>query len=138
MARLQRKVRAIDDLLYSATCHVVMKEELGQYSDIFKLLSRYHEEYCELVDADDQKHQVNWLDDLDQDVFSFKHKIHNWLKESDNKLSRPSSRRSSRAKKSSGSTKSRESSNSSSQLKLLEAKVEIAELEVEAKFMMKK
>ena len=58
-----------------------MKEELGQYSDIFKLLSTYHEEYCELVDADDQKHQVNWFDDLDQDVFNFKHKIHNSLKE---------------------------------------------------------
>ena len=81
MTRLQRKARAIDDLLYSATNHVAVKEELGQYSDIFKLLSTYHEEYCELVDADDQKHQVNWFDDLGQDVFNFKHKIHNWLEE---------------------------------------------------------
>ena len=85
MTRLQRKARAIDDLLYSATNHVAVKEELGQYSDIFKLLSTY-EEYCELVDADDQKHQVNWFDELDQDAFNFKHKILNWLKESDNKL----------------------------------------------------
>ena len=85
MTRLQRKARAIDDLLYSATNHVAVKEELGQYSDIFKLLSTHHEEYCELVDADDQKHQVNWFDDLDQDAFNFKHKIHNSLKESDNK-----------------------------------------------------
>ena len=111
MARLQRKARAIDDLLYSATNHVAVKEELGQYSDIFKLLSTYHEEYCELVDAGDQKHQVNWFDDLDQDVFNFKHKIHNWLKESDNKSSRLSSRGSSRSKKSSGSTGSSGSSN---------------------------
>ena len=111
MARLQRKTRAIDDLLYSATKHVGVKEELGQYSDIFKLLSTYHEEYCELVDAGDQKHQVNWFDDLDQDVFNFKHKIHNWLKESDNKSSRLSSRGSSRSKKSSGSTGSSGSSN---------------------------
>ena len=85
MARLQRKASAIDDLLYSTTNHVAVKEELGQYSDIFKLLSTY-EEYCELVDADDQKHQVNWFDELDQDAFNFKHKILNWLKESDNKL----------------------------------------------------
>ena len=77
---MQKKAGAIDDLLYSATNHVAVKEELGQYSDIFKLLSTY-EEYCELVDADDQKHQVNWFDDLGQDVFNFKHKIHNWLEE---------------------------------------------------------
>ena len=115
-----------------------MKEELGQCSDIFKLLSAYHQEYCELVDADNQKHQVNWFDDLDQDVFNFKHKIHNWLKVSDNKSSRPSSRGSSRSKKSSGSTKSSGSSKSSTQLKLLEEKAKIAELEAEATFMMEK
>ena len=134
---LQRKARAIDDLLYSATNHVSVKEELGQYSDIFKLLSTY-EEYCELVDADDQKHQANWFDDLDQDVFNFKHKIHNWLKESDNKSSRPSSRGSSRSKKSSGNTKSSGSSKSSTQLKLLEEKTKTAELEAKARFMIEK
>ena len=36
-----------------------------------------HEKYCKLVDADEQKHQVNLFDDLDQDVFNFKDKIHN-------------------------------------------------------------
>ena len=85
MTRLQRKARVIDDLLYSTTNYVAVKEELEQYSHIFKLLSTYHEEYCKLGGADDQKHHMNWFDDFDQDVFSFKHKIHNWLKESDNK-----------------------------------------------------
>ena len=37
MTRLQRKAKAIDYLLYSATNHVAVKEELGQYSDIFKI-----------------------------------------------------------------------------------------------------
>ena len=115
-----------------------MKEELGQCSDIFKLLSAYHQEYCELVDADNQKHQVNWFDDLDQDVFNFKHKTHNWLKVSDNKSSKPSSRGSSRSKKSSGCTKSSGSSKSSTQLKLLEETAKIAELEAKAIFMMEK
>ena len=85
MTRLQRKARVIDDLLYSTTNYVAVKEELEQYSHIFKLLSTYHEEYCKLGGADGQKHHMNWFDDFDQDVFSFKHKIHNWLKESDNK-----------------------------------------------------
>ena len=138
MIRLQRKARAIDDLLYSGTNHVTVKEALGQYSDIFKLLSTYHEKYCELVDADDQKDQAYWFDDLDQDVFNFKHKIHNWLKESDIKSSRPSSRGSSRSKKSSGSTTSSSSSKSSTQLKLLEKKAKTTELEAEATFIMEK
>ena len=106
MTRFQRKARAIDDLLYSTTYHVAVKGVLGQYSDILKMLSTYHEECCELVDADDQKDQAIWFDDLDQHVFDFKQKIHNWLKQSDNNLSRPSSRGSSRSKESSGSTKS--------------------------------
>ena len=89
MTRLQRKARAIDDLLYSATNHVAVKEY------VFKLLSTYHETYCELVDADNQKDQVNRFDELDQDVFHFKHKMCNLLKELDNKSSRPSSRGSS-------------------------------------------
>ena len=71
-------------------------------------------------------------------MFNFKHKIHNWLKESDNKSSRPSSRGSSRSKKSSGSTTSSGSSKSSTQLKLLEEKAKIAELEAEATFIMEK
>ena len=52
-----------------------MKEELGKYSDIFKLLSTYDEEYCELVDADDQKDQANLFDDLDQNVFKLVERI---------------------------------------------------------------
>ena len=110
MTRLHRKARATDDLLYSATNHVAAKEELGQYSDFFQLLSTYQEECCELVDAENQKHQVNWFNDLNQDVFNFKHKIHNWSKESDNKSSRLSSRGSSRNKNFSRSRKSRGSS----------------------------
>ena len=73
---------------------------------------------------------------MDQDAFNFKHKIHNWLKESHNKASRQSSRGSSRSKKSPGSTKSGGSSKSSTKLKLLEEKAKIAELEAEATFMM--
>ena len=110
MTRLQRMARAIDDLLYSATSHVAVKEKLGQYSDILKLLSTDHEKCCDLIDTDYQKRQVNWFAELDQDVFNFKRNIHNWLKESDNKSSRLSSRGSSRSKKSFGSTRSSGSS----------------------------
>ena len=65
-------------------------------------------------------------------MFNFKHKINSRLKESVNKSSRPSPRASSGSKKSSGSTKS------STQLKLLQVKAKIAELQAEATFMMEK
>ena len=87
VARLQRKARATDDLLYSSSNHVAVKEELQQYSDLFKLLSIHHEEYCELLGLEEQRNEVAWFDDLDQDVFNIKHKIHSWLRDSANKSS---------------------------------------------------
>ena len=93
-------IEAIDDLLYSSTNHVAVKEELQQYSDIFKLSATQHEQCCELLGVEDQGHEVGWFDDLDQDVFYFKY---NWLRESaDKSSSKGSSRGSSRTKKSSG------------------------------------
>ena len=35
VARLQRKARATDDLLYSSINHVAVKEQLQHYSDLF-------------------------------------------------------------------------------------------------------
>ena len=58
VARLQRKARATDDLLYSSSNHVAVKEELQQYSDLFKLLSTDHEEYCELLGLEQQRNEV--------------------------------------------------------------------------------
>ena len=71
-------------------------------------------------------------------MFNLKHKIHNRLKESDNMSSSSSSRGNSRSKKLNGSTKSSGSSRSPTQLKLLEEKATIAELEAEATLMMEK
>ena len=43
---------------------------------ICKLLSTHYEEYCELLGLEDQRNELAWFDDFDQDVFNFKHKIH--------------------------------------------------------------
>ena len=139
VARLQRKARATYDVLYSSSNHVAVKEELQQYSDLLKLLSTHHEEYCELLDLEDQRNEVAWFHDLDQDVFNFKHKIHSWLRDSaDKSSSKASSKGSSRSKKSSRSTKSSGSSKSSTKLKLLEENPKISGLEAEATFLLEK
>ena len=129
--RLQRKARAIDDLLYSSSNHVAIKEELQQYSDLFKFLSTQHQEYCELLGLMDQGNEVAWFDDLDLDVFDFKHKIHSWLRDSADKSS-------CKASKSSRSIKSSSSSKSSTKLKMLKEKVRIAKLEAEGTFLLEK
>ena len=114
---------------------VRIEEELLHYSDLFKLLSIHHEEYCELLSLEDQRNELAWFDDLDQEVLNFKHNIHSWLIDSaDKSSSNASPKGCSRSKKSSGSI----SSKSFTKLKLLLEKAKIAELEAEAAFMLDK
>ena len=140
ISRMQRKAKAIDDLLYSAGNQVAVREELDQYSDLFKLVTNHHEEYCELLDAENQQQEEGWFDDLDQDVFNFKHRIHSWLKEATQRSSKgsrcSSSSKRSNSSRSSSSNKSSGSSRSSTKLKLLEERARIAELETEVTLMM--
>ena len=103
------------------------------------MLSTHHEEYCELLGLEDQRNEVTWFDDLDQDVFNFKHKIQSWLRDSaDKSSSKASSKGSSRSNESSRSTKSSSSSKSSTKLKLLKEKAKMAELEAEPTFLLEK
>ena len=57
ISRMQRKAKAIDDLLYSAGNRVAVREELDQYSDLCKLVTNHHEEYCKLLDAENKQHE---------------------------------------------------------------------------------
>ena len=68
MSRMQRKI--VDDLLYSAGNQVVVREELDQYSDLFKLVTNHHEEYCELLDAKNQQHEEGQFDDQDMSKYT--------------------------------------------------------------------
>ena len=82
---------------------ITVKEELAQLIDMFKMLVDIHKEF-EQIDKKYTGH--TWFDDIDQKVFSFKHKVHNWLKEGEkehkiNHSSRSSTRSSSSKSKSS-------------------------------------
>ena len=55
---MEKKAKVIDDLLYTASNRVPVTGELDQNSDWFKLTS-HHEEYCELLDAENQQHERN-------------------------------------------------------------------------------
>ena len=78
--------------------------------------------------------------DMDQKIFSFKHKVHNWLKEGEklrksDQVSRCSSKSSSKhSSKSSAKSSSSSKSRSSAKTKANEKKVKVAELMMEASF----
>ena len=101
---------------------------------MFKLAVDIHKEMETLVD--NYSDEI-WFDDLDQRVFTFKHKVHNWLKESEHKAEKKSCRSSSSKSKSLKGSKTSRSSRSSTREKAIEEKFKVAELEAEVAFIKK-
>ena len=127
--------------MYSHQNSITVKEELAQLIDMFRMLVEIHEEQEEI---DKEYDDEIWFDDLDQKILSFKHKVHNWLKEGEklrksNQVSRCSSKSSSRySSKSSAKSNSSTKSRSSTKAKAIEEKVKVAELMTEIFFRKKK
>ena len=100
---------------------------------MFKMLVEIHEE---LETIDNQYTDKLWFEDIDQKVFSFKHKVHNWLREL--KKQDESGRLSkSNSKSSSKFSYSRSSKMSSTKEIDVAEKLKVAELMAEASFMQK-
>ena len=89
-----------------------MKEELAQINDMFRILVEIHEEQEEI---DQAYHNEIWFDDMDQKIFSCKHKVYNLLKEGEK--SRKSDQVSRCSSKSSSKYSSKFSAKSSFSLK---------------------
>ena len=114
--------------MYSYQNSISDKEELAQLNDMFKMLVDIHEEFEQI---DKEYTDDVWFDDIDQKMFSFKHKVHNWLKEEEKEHKRNQSSKSSTR---SSSSKSK----SSTREKAVEKKLRVAELTAESSFMNKK
>ena len=105
------------------------------------MLVEIHEEQEEI---DEEYGDEIWFDDIDQKIFSFRHKVHNWLKEGEklrksDQVSRCSSKSSSKhSSKSSAKSSSSSKSRSSTKAKAIEEKVKVAELMMEAFFVKKR
>ena len=89
--RLMRTSSIIDDLLYSKQNLTVVKENLGQADDVFKLLTEVHQQNCKLLSEEEQHADNQWFEDVDEKVFSFKHRAYNWVRENEEDK-RPSSK----------------------------------------------
>ena len=77
-----------------------------------------------------------WFEDIDQKVFSFKHKVHNWLREV-KKLDKSGRSSKSSSKSSSNSSSSRSSKRSSTKESSVAEILEVAELMAETSFLKK-
>ena len=134
VSRVIRKSSEIDDLMYSFQNGIAVKEVLQQLNDMFKMLVEIHEE---LQNTDDQYTEELWLEDIDQKVFFFKHKVPNWLREVEEQdITGRSSKSSSRS--SSKSSSSRSSKRSSRKEVAVTEKLKVAELMAEASFIQKR
>ena len=73
--RLMRKSSIIDNLLYSKQTLTVLKEKLGQFNGVFKLLTEVHQQHSKLLSEVEQKADNLWFEYVDEMVFSFKHGV---------------------------------------------------------------
>ena len=94
VSRIIRKSSEMNDLLYTYQNATTEKEELAQLNDIYRLLVYINDEMTEI---DVNYSEELWFAKIKEKVFSFKHKIHNWLRGGENSLKRE------RGSKSSGS-----------------------------------
>ena len=135
--RLVRKYSTNEDLLFACRNAVIVEEELCQFNDLFKMLLSVQEECSGLLHEEKRQQDNEWFDEIDAQAFSFKRKIHAWLREvsekqssrSSSKEGRGNSGKSERSKSLKGSISSRETK--SSKEKNIEDKIKVAELMAE-------
>ena len=76
-SKLLRQASTIEDLMYTYKNMVTVEEEIAQYDYILKQLLLVHEEYHSLLDESDKYNDDEWFEEVDERVFTFKHKVHN-------------------------------------------------------------
>ena len=78
-SRLVRKCNAVEDLFYSSKNKVAV-EEMLQINDLTKVLMSLHHECNELLGEEDKAESDEWLDIVDEQILTFKRKVHRWLR----------------------------------------------------------
>ena len=140
-SRLLRQAGAIKDLMYTYKNTVTVSEEIAQYDYIFKQLLLVHEEYHSSLDDPDKCNDYEWFEDVEERVFTFKHKVHNWLKDSEieqGHSSKRSSKIGSKSASSGSSGRTKFSSSKSSRERALEEKAKLAKIMAETEFLEKR
>ena len=149
-SRLARKSNTVENLLYSSKNKAAV-EQMLQINDLTKLLTKSLHDECNELLGEDRAESDNWLDMVDEQIFTFKRKIDRWLKCAEEEQQRYAMSEKSRSSKgslsksschTSKSNASRKSSRSSksgdSKTRAMEGKAKLAELSAEESFLMKR
>ena len=75
-----------------------INEEFNQYGDLLKLFLDTHYQYHSKLEDSQQIEDDNWLHEVYQNIFTFKHLVHNFIQDNKKNHSRKSSK-SSKSKK---------------------------------------
>ena len=132
-SKLLRQPSAIQDLMYSA-------KKIAQFDCIFKQVLLVNQEYHSLLDEQEKPTYEEWFEEVDERVFTFKHQVHNWLRDAEMERANTSIQSSKKVSKSCSSGSSRRTKISSSgpnfsrssTERAVEEKAKLAEMMAEA------
>ena len=111
-----------------------VSEEFKQYDDLLKLFSGIQGEYHGKLHDDQQKADDFWFDEFDKKIFTFKHSVHNYLRENEEVMSRRSGSSIKNKLSSSCSRSKCKKSEKSIKEQVINEEVKLAELEALGSF----
>ena len=82
-SRIIKKLSALDELWYLSRNVEAVREQMIQIDNKFKMLMEVHKEYNSLLPLKMQEEHEEWFGDVDEDMLSFKNKIHNWIRDAE-------------------------------------------------------
>ena len=89
---MQRKFEKIKALIQSRLNVRTFNEEFSQFDDLLKLfLDTHYQNQSKLKDSQ-QIEDGNWFDELNRNIFTFKHLVHNYIQDNEENRSRKSSK----------------------------------------------
>ena len=141
-SHLLQKSSVIDALLQLSQNMNTVREELNLFDDQFSMILEVHKEYHQLTEDKVKQEENEFQFDKKDKNFTFKHKVHNLLKQGEQSIEReskqsPFGKKSNSSKSSSKSSRS-QSSNSSTKERKIAVKIRIAELKAETSFVERK
>ena len=92
LSKLQRKSENIITLIQIKLKVRTFNEEYNQCYDLLKLFLDIHYQYHSKPEASQQIEDGNWLDEVDQNIFTLKHLVHNYIQDNEGNRSRKSSK----------------------------------------------
>ena len=88
LSRLQRKSENINTLIQSNLNVRTVNEEFNQYDDLLKMFLDTHKQYHSKLEDSQQIEDGNWFDEVDQNIFTFKHLVHNYIQNNEKNRSK--------------------------------------------------